>query len=281
MKRFYLTLGLLLSFGLSTTFGQIADLAAYVNMPDFQCLNLGDSILPPGNDIDPNQPVGAWGVINNGPDYIDSGTYVWFSSPRNQMIDSGLYFSGYPTREAAPNDPIALYSYLQVDSIKVLMDIDAHQADTTGFFINYMVKRPDFVNEQVYGFFVFQRGVGDDFNAIINIDTVRENNNAWVPIKWNCDLGVSEMLYDAALDINVYPNPVKNELNFQYGFLQNTSATVSVVDMSGRIVLTKDLGRFGFGTQDFTLNTANLAPGNYILQMSTDYVRATGKFTKQ
>lgn len=279
MKRFYITLGLLLTLG-TASFAQIADLQAYVDFSQFQCLNAGDTIQP--YDTVTTQPYGIWGVVNLGPDAIDSNETVWFADPHNQMIDSGLYFSGYYTIYSDANSWLRPVSYLSVDSINTLMDIDAYENDTTGYFINYLVTKENFVDSQTYGFFVFNRGIGDDFQSPDNTDTNTANNKAYVPITWHCgtNLSVSEMIVEGARHINIFPNPAKNELNFKYGFIRPTEKSVAqVIDMTGRILLTKDLGKHIFGTEKFNMDISSLPAGNYLLEISTGYMNAVGKFS--
>lgn len=279
MKRLYITLSLLFALG-STTFAQIADLQAFVDFPQFECLNAGATIQP--YDTVTTQPYGIWGVVNLGPDAIDSGETVWFADPHNQLIDSGLYFSGWGTFYSEANSYLTLGSYLPVDSINTLMNIDAFESDTTGYFINYLVTKENFVDSQVYGFFVFNRGVGDDFQSPDNTDTNTTNNRAYVPITWHCgtNLSVSEMVTEGARYINIFPNPAQNELNFKYGFIRPTAKAVAqVIDMTGRVLLTKDLGKHVFGTEKFNMDISSLPAGNYLLEISTGYMNAVGKFT--
>lgn len=279
MKRLYITLSLLLAFG-SASFAQIADLQAYVDIPQFECLNAGDTLQP--YDSITTQPYGIWGVVNLGPDAIDSGEIVWFASPSNQMIDSGLYYSGYYTLNSDANSWLRPVSYLSVDSINTLMDIDAYNNDTTGYFINYMVTKENFVDSQTYGFFVFAKGVGDDFQSPDNTDTNNANNRAYVPITWHCgtNLSVADLIEEGARNINIFPNPAQNVLNFKYGFIRPTAKAVAqVIDMTGRVLMTKDLGKHVFGTEQFNMDISKLPAGNYLLEISTGYMNAVGKFT--
>lgn len=283
MKRLYITLGMLLSFSMAS-FAQNADVAAYLELNSYQCLNAGDEIQP--YDTVTNQPYGIWGVVNMGPDLVDSGEIVWLATPTNEFVDSSMYISGYYTREAAAGDALVLLSYMSVDSIKVLMDIDAYENDTTGYFVNYMVPRQQLVDSQMYGFFVFNWGIGEDYQNPDNSDTVRSNNRTYLPIMWHCGPGgdtgegIEDMLLAAAHNITIFPNPAQNELHFKYGFLRNTNnAVAQVIDMSGRVLLTKNLGKQPMGTYEFNMDISALPAGNYLLEISTGYINAVGKFT--
>jgi len=279
MKRVYITLGLLLAFSVGS-FAQNADLAAYVELNEFECLNVGDTLQP--YDTVTTAPYGIWGAINLGPDPIDSNETVWMSTPQNQIIDSGLYFSGYYTEYSEANSWLRPISYLPVDSINTLLDIDAYENDTNRYYINLMVPKENLVDGQKYGFYVFVKGVGDDFNSADNVDTSTSNNNAYVAITWHCDdpNGIRGMLDVASRNIDIFPNPAQNDLHFKYGFIGSTNNAVArVIDMTGRVILTKNLGKHHFGTEEFSMDISSLRAGNYLLELSTGYVNAVGKFT--
>lgn len=279
MKRIYLTLGVLMAFGMSA-FAQNADLAAYIELNEFECLNVGDT-LQPDTSVTTN-PYGVWGAINLGPDVIDSNETVWISTPNNQIIDSGLYFSGYSTVYSPANSWLRPLSYLPVDSINTLLDIDAWENDTNRYYINLMVPKQNLVDGQKYGFFVFVRGIGDDLNSPDNVDTSSSNNNAYVAITWHCadPSGIRGMLDEASRSIDIFPNPAQNDLHFKYGFIgQTDNAVARVIDMTGRVILTKNLGKHHFGTEEFSMDISSLRAGNYLLELSTGYVNAVGKFT--
>lgn len=284
MKRLYLTLGVLLSFSVAN-FAQVADVAAYVDLNDYECLNAGDELQPDPDET--SQPYGIYGVVNLGPDVVDSGKYVWFASPINNFDGTLLSISGYLTHQAGPGEALTLFTGLPIDSIKVLMDIDAYESDTTGAFANYLVPSSQLQDSTVYGFFVFNWGIGEDFENPENSDTVRANNHAYVPIMWHCGtgggdggVGINDMLLEAAENVMIFPNPAQNELHFRYGFLRNTdNAVAHVIDMSGRILLTKELGKQSVGTEKFDMDISALPAGNYLLQISTGYINAVGKFT--
>lgn len=280
MKRIYITLGVLLALSMGA-FAQNADLAAYIEINQFQCLNAGDT-LQPDTSVH-TDPYGVWGVVNLGPDAIDSNTTIWMSTPQNKLIDSGLYFSGYYTEYAPANSWLRPLSYLPVDSINTLLDIDRWENDTANrYYINLMVTKENFVEGNRYGFFVFAKGVGDDFESPDNVDTSTANNNAYVAITWHCEdpNGIRGMLDEASRNIDIFPNPAQNDLHFKYGFIGSTNNAVArVIDMTGRVILTKNLGKHHFGTEEFSMDISSLRAGNYLLELSTGYVNAVGKFT--
>lgn len=299
MKRLYLALGAFLAFG-SGAFAQNIDLESQVVMNDMTCLDQWTTIYPTQNQGDTiidgqRNPGGIWGLVNNGPDGLFANDKVMFSDPTNSIGANGIgvYLSTLQ-QDVPANNVVMARSVLPVDSmpgaeafIKSLLNIDSLLAGATQF-TSLMVPYTQLQDGEVYGFYLYTFGVGDDPSNPLNVDPDNSNNFDYVPIKWHCTgsnnpmpggVGIRDMMVDAAQDINIFPNPASNEINFNYGFIQPTKASVRVIDMMGRIVMTQDLGNQSWGTKSFTLNTANLANGNYLLQVTTEYVNGVGKFT--
>ncbi|MBX9449264.1 MAG: T9SS type A sorting domain-containing protein [Taibaiella sp.] len=78
---------------------------------------------------------------------------------------------------------------------------------------------------------------------------------------------------------DVYPNPVSTDLNFKYSFDKASTAKVNIVDMTGRVLATKDFGKQGMGEQHFSVSVADLPNGNYTLEFVTEGNRGVSKFT--
>lgn len=70
-------------------------------------------------------------------------------------------------------------------------------------------------------------------------------------------------------DIRLYPNPVKSQLaveNTSGNFCRDHGKAI-LTDMFGRVVLTKSLDCF---SNEFSMETETLEPGNYVLSISTE-----------
>jgi len=296
MKRIYTTLGLIgAAMGFSaTSHAQVADLTPVIYINNMTCLNARDTLQPDQNNQ--SQPYGIWGAVNNGPDAVDSQQNIMymfplagFTYPTDSTI-SYSYFLG-TTQFYAPTDSLAwIGSYGLVDSIKSLIDIDRYDSlfnagyPAKNALFSSLLNPTQLQEGGTYGFYLYIMGLGDDPNAPDNIDTVGNNDVDYVPIVWHCEsgTGINEMIEEAAQHINIFPNPAQNELHFKYGFIKATAqATARVIDMTGRVILTKELGQQQFGTKEFDMNISSLSAGNYLLEISTGYMNAVGKFTVQ
>lgn len=108
-------------------------------------------------------------------------------------------------------------------------------------------------------------------------DDIRLFNGVLVNV--NCATDPSSIANNSlASNINVYPNPANNNINFSYNFDAASNAVATVYDVTGRQVMVKDFGKQAAGTQVFTINTANLPAGNYTLDFTTDNNKGVSKF---
>ncbi len=76
--------------------------------------------------------------------------------------------------------------------------------------------------------------------------------------------------------VNIYPNPAKNNIQFDYVSKQKT-ILVNLFDVQGRLIKTTTLAN----VQPLKLNIENIANGKYIIQLSDGEKIATGSFIKQ
>jgi hypothetical protein len=95
-------------------------------------------------------------------------------------------------------------------------------------------------------------------------------------------VGIQELLAGKQINLSVYPNPVVNgTIHFNYEFQSAAAASVRIMDLTGREVLAKDYGRQNTGMQSYSLGTAALSAGTYIIEFMAGNQKNTGKFTIQ
>ncbi|WP_276132213.1 T9SS type A sorting domain-containing protein [Polluticoccus soli] len=70
----------------------------------------------------------------------------------------------------------------------------------------------------------------------------------------------------------VYPNPsASRDINIMYNFGVRTSkAIVTVVDVTGKVVYSKNIGTNLSGTQNIALHMGDITPGMYSVRLATD-----------
>jgi hypothetical protein len=77
-------------------------------------------------------------------------------------------------------------------------------------------------------------------------------------------------------DVSAYPNPANNMLNIDFSLAQNASVTVSLTNMVGQVVATKNMGNVNSGKAIFS--TTELSSGVYFYTVLTNSgERTTGR----
>ena len=82
----------------------------------------------------------------------------------------------------------------------------------------------------------------------------------------------------AETTISMYPNPVQGEAVVSFTFRGNASVNFQVFDMTGRMVMSQNLGRFAEGSQEVKVNMSELSAGSYILRLNQGSNSSCAKF---
>lgn len=81
------------------------------------------------------------------------------------------------------------------------------------------------------------------------------------------------------LNVQVYPNPFNNEVNVSFrSSVTNGKAELTLTDLMGRVHYTKQITIEG--ATEFNMNTAQLLPGIYVLELRAGESRSTHKIVK-
>lgn len=80
-------------------------------------------------------------------------------------------------------------------------------------------------------------------------------------------------------EMNIYPNPVTSNSKVSFEVLDNDAKmSYQIYDLSGRVVLSQDLGQYDKGSFEIALPTANLKSGAYILLLQSGTRSSANKF---
>lgn len=102
---------------------------------------------------------------------------------------------------------------------------------------------------------------------------------AWGQYKEGTDFGVDEVMAEGTnVMINVYPNPVRGNAQFNFTMTENAKVIYQVYDITGRMVVNNELGFYTKGEHTATLSTENLKTGSYIIRVIAGNTMSTGKF---
>jgi hypothetical protein len=83
---------------------------------------------------------------------------------------------------------------------------------------------------------------------------------------------------EEVVTVNMYPNPVRGEATVSFTMVDNGTVSYQVFDLSGRMVMNQNAGRFAEGQQEIRINTENLSTGSYILRLNQGASTSCVKF---
>lgn len=89
--------------------------------------------------------------------------------------------------------------------------------------------------------------------------------------------GVPTVYSNSINQVRVYPNPAIDHTNLDLTIAQSGAAMVKVYDMSGKVVLSQNLGRLAEGNHTCKINCQNLRKGMYLVNVIVGSQTATTK----
>ena len=90
--------------------------------------------------------------------------------------------------------------------------------------------------------------------------------------------GVPETPAVTAINAEMYPNPVRSQATLSFNVKDNGNVSYQVFDMTGRMVMSQNLGRMAEGQHQVSVNAENLSTGSYILRLSQGANATSVKF---
>lgn len=79
----------------------------------------------------------------------------------------------------------------------------------------------------------------------------------------------------------IYPNPAQNAANFSFNVASPSAVTLVITDMTGRVVVNKEMGVMTTGSHSIPVDTKNLPNGTYTSQLYVGKEMMTGKLNIQ
>ena len=78
--------------------------------------------------------------------------------------------------------------------------------------------------------------------------------------------------------VSMYPNPVSSQATLSFELKESSNVSYQVFDMTGRMVMSQNMGRFAEGEHQVNFNAENLSTGSYILRLSQGANESCVKF---
>ena len=288
MKRIYAAAALVFALFTGNTYAQQVDLESIVLADSNACIKPTGkpfswrsalSGQAPTND---SLALGTFIAITGNGVGLAQGDQIFFIDPTGDISSQGA--SGWiitMNSDVDTNSLVYVDSRLSLsDSINVLLNVANFEADSTSW-ASLLVPRASLVAGQTYGMFMYVRPY--PFTGAPYTDPDGTNNFHYIPVKWdNCTSSLKDLLNTKYASMDIYPNPTVESVSFEIKNEKATKATiVRVMDVTGKVVKTTNFGAASTGNQKYNLNVAELAAGQYSVQVITDFEIYQQKFIKK
>lgn len=136
----------------------------------------------------------------------------------------------------------------------------------------------------IIGVYVNWNGfVGQTYQEDLDyLKTYMEQRSIWIDnnLPGNCNLATPEIAFSPEFH-KVWPNPTESNVNLGLTLFDYSKVEISILDNTGRIVKTENLGSHSPGTHAFTLNLDQLETGTYFYSIQLNETNAfSGKIIK-
>ena len=135
--------------------------------------------------------------------------------------------------------------------------------------------------------FLFGSPKGDADNSTVNFGPFGTNNGinhfvGWgfspsVRMNFNTLLEAQEITAENQLGLNVYPNPAVNEASVAFKLNNEAAVNVTVTDLTGKVAFSTQLGTQVAGAHTLPINTAAMAAGVYMVNVTANGAVSTQK----
>jgi hypothetical protein len=209
------------------------------------------------------------------------------NAAENRVSQSGIAaFSYWTVGDANAPLPVELVSFTAVkkDKIALLTWTTAMEKDSKGFEIEVSINQQEF---RKIGFVESNNGTSTQHYTFTDSESSKAGMRYYrlKQVDFDGTATYSEIkavnFNNFGLNVNVYPNPFSNEVNLTLNAETAKDATVTLTDLTGKTVLTKQI-KVEKGANQLKLETeSNLPSGTYMLTVQMGTERFTAKLLKQ
>lgn len=225
--------------------------------------------------------------------------HVWSQGPMTQLSGSrpNVLFTGMPNTVLATQN--VRVDSLGIDTNGNALKFHAFSTPTASisdsFFVGYA---PDWTHVQANGEFISLMTTRDGYRyqpvtTISGTDTIINVLNAvqWSDGTWNDEAtqnaqtevhlalfpvfivgapqSVTGITHKELTFFGNYPNPANDFTNIRFSLAKSADVTITLTDMTGRILRTQELKMQPSGESTVKFNTSDLAAGNYLYLVRT------------
>lgn len=179
---------------------------------------------------------------------------------------------------------------------KVAVPADSKVCPYVGFWIThtnddgtYYVNDPGVNTDVISDAYGMTSSTPNDFYAAIIAGLSGNNFSKVNNVKFGtgitdkCDNSTSiiGMEDQAKVSLTTYPNPAYDNININFLLDKTSNATVRVSDITGRTMISKELGKVFEGEHKISIDILSLNAGMYLIELNADQQKALSKLTVQ
>lgn len=209
-------------------------------------------------------------ISTNAADSVAAGDTIWIKTPANTTTSlSGII----------PGSSIKIGQSFIINNTTITggYSVPFANIETLVNSATTYVSKPFTNNTQYWWYAVLDTVIAKTGNpGITTVNYDFDTQRIWI----NKASGVVEFANNKIEGLKTYPNPATSQLSFEYNFAENKNALVTISDVAGRVVYSKNYSN-NYGNQKFDLDINVLSNGAYILQVVIDDKTLMSKFNVQ
>lgn len=194
-------------------------------------------------------------TTNDNLSFLGAGSALLFTAAEMTALGSDTTFSTYSFSSGFVHGQDGTYIDIATTSAPIL-----HNGQLRPFFVPLTA----YAGQTV--FIAFHHDAFDDNLISIDDFMIRGSSVA---------AGVEEAA--AELGLNVFPNPSADQAQVSYSLTAETAVTISIYDVTGKLISTENKGTQSAGRHFSGINTSAMANGFYTVCVQTETSRSTSK----
>lgn len=145
----------------------------------------------------------------------------------------------------------------------LILDLTEDKAQSDWYYVSD-ITQPDFTSAWDAGFYA------NDGENHLNEASEPAQGGSYPPLAPGLndgDVGIAEV---STVILSAYPNPFDRDFVVQFNLFQSQRVSVKLTDVSGKVIIERELGEQRSGLHYLEITTGNVASGMYILSLQTD-----------
>jgi hypothetical protein len=98
-----------------------------------------------------------------------------------------------------------------------------------------------------------------------------------IRLNFDASIGIEENTASNMEVLQNMPNPANGTTRFSFNLLENAEVSFEMVDMTGKVVASTNMGNLAIGNHSMTMDVSNMASGVYFYTITANGQKVTRK----